>query len=191
MNVIVKGQHIDVGDALRQHVGESLTSVFEKYFGDAIDVTVTFSREAHLLRSSVSAHVGRGIVAQSHASADQAYAAFDLAAERLSKRLRRHKRRLRDHHKVPLETRPAEHYVLAAEEAPGGAAEAADGQPAVIAEMKTDIPVLTVSEAVMRLDLEDSGALMFVNRAHGGLNMVYRRPDGNVGWVDPKGNTGA
>ena len=191
MNVIVKGQHIDVGDALRQHVGESLTSVFEKYFGDAIDVTVTFSREGHLLRSSVSAHVGRGIVAQSHASADQAYAAFDLAAERLSKRLRRHKRRLRDHHKVPLETRPAEHYVLAAEEPPGGAAEAADGQPAVIAEMKTDIPVLTVSEAVMRLDLEDSGALMFVNRAHGGLNMVYRRPDGNVGWVDPKGNTGA
>jgi ribosomal subunit interface protein len=194
MNVIVKGQHIDVGDALRQHVGDSLTSVFGKYFGDAIDVTVTFSREAHLLRSSVSAHVGRGIVAQSEATADQPYAAFDLAAERLSKRLRRHKRRLRDHHKTPLETRAAEHYVLAAESdevsGDGGAAEAADGMPAVIAEMKTEVPVLTVSEAVMRLDLEDSSALMFVNRAHGGLNMVYRRRDGNVGWVDPKGNTG-
>ena len=193
MNVIVKGQHIDVGEALRQHVGESLTHVFGKYFGDAIDVTVSFSREAHLLRASVSAHVGRGIVAQSHASADQPYAAFDLAADRLGKRLRRHKRRLRDHHKTPLETRPAEHYVLAAEAETedGGAAETANGRPAVIAEMKTEIPVLTVSEAVMRLDLEDSGALMFVNRAHGGLNMVYRRPDGNVGWVDPKGNTGA
>ena len=193
MNVIVKGQHIDVGDALRQHVSESLGHVFGKYFGDAIDVTVTFSRQAHLLRASVSAHVGRGIVAQSHASADQPYAAFDLAAERLGTRLRRHKRRLRDHHKTPLETRPAEHYVLAAdlEAEDGGATEAADGGPPVIAEMKTEIPVLTVSEAVMRLDLEDSGALMFVNRGHGGLNMVYRRPDGNVGWVDPRGNTSA
>ena len=193
MNVIVNGRHIDVGDALRQHVSESLTHVFGKYFGDAIDVTVSFSREAHLLRASVSAHVGRGIVAQSHAIADQPYAAFDLAAERLGTRLRRHKRRLRDHHKTPLETQPARHYVLAAdsEAETGGAAETANGRPAVIAEMKTEIPVLTASEAVMRLDLEDSGALMFVNRAHGGLNMVYRRPDGNVGWVDPKGNTGA
>lgn len=193
MNVIVKGQHIDVGDALRQHVSESLTHVFGKYFGDAIDVSVTFSRQAHLLRASVSAHVGRGIVAQSHASADQPYAAFDLAAERLGTRLRRHKRRLRDHHKIPLETRPAEHYVLAADAdaEEGSAAESVHGRPTVIAEMKTEIPVLTVSEAVMRLDLEDSGAVMFVNRAHGGLNMVYRRPDGNVGWVDPKGNTGA
>lgn len=193
MNVIVKGRHIDVGDALRQHVNESLTHVFGKYFGDAIDVTVSFSREAHLLRASVSAHVGRGIVAQSQATADQPYVAFDLAADRLGTRLRRHKRRLRDHHKTPLETRPAEHYVLAAnsEVEIGEAAETANGRPAVIAEMKTEIPVLTVSEAVMRLDLEDSSALMFVNRAHGGLNMVYRRTDGNVGWVDPKGNARA
>lgn len=192
MNVIVKGQHIDVGDALRQHVSDSLGSVFDKYFGDAIDVTVTFSREAHLLRSAVSAHVGRGIVAQSEATADQAYAAFDLAADRLSKRLRRHKRRLRDHHKTPIEAFAADHYVLAGEEDENAAtAERTEGRPAVIAEMKTEIPTLTVSEAVMRLDLADSGALMFVNRAHGGLNMVYRRPDGNVGWVDPKGNVGS
>ncbi|HEY2113320.1 MAG TPA: sigma 54 modulation/S30EA ribosomal C-terminal domain-containing protein, partial [Dongiaceae bacterium] len=66
-----------------------------------------------------------------------------------------------------------------------------DGPPTVVAEMKAEILALTVSEAVMRLDLADSGALMFVNRAHGGLNMVYRRPDGNIGWVDPKGNRGA
>src|SRR5579871_1552206 len=115
MNVIVNGRHIDVGDALRQHVSESLTHVCGKYFGDAIDVTVSFSREAHLLRASVSAHVGRGIVAQSHATADQPYAAFDLAAERLGTRLRRHKRRLRDHHKTPLETQRSEEHVLAAD----------------------------------------------------------------------------
>jgi ribosomal subunit interface protein len=199
MQLIVKGQQIDVGDALREHVRQSLTNVFGKYFGDAIDATVTFSRDAHLLRASLTVHVGRGITAESEATADQPYAAFDIAADRLAKRLRRHKRRLRDHHKQPVGTVPekvqlADHYVLAStpESADEGAAGADEnGQPAVVAEMKAEILALTVSEAVMRLDLADRGALMFVNRAHGGLNMVYRRPDGNIGWVDPKGNRGA
>ncbi len=189
MNLIVKGQQIDVGDALREHVRDSLDDVFGKYFGDAIDATVTFSRDAHLYRASISAHVGRGIMAQSEALADQPYVACDQALDRLAKRLRRHKRRLRDHHKTPVEVESAGLYVLSGEagnsESP---AEADDGAPMVIAEMKTDIATLSVSEAVMRLDLANDGALMFVNRAHGGLNMVYRRPDGNVGWVDPKGN---
>ena len=198
MQLIVKGQQIDVGDALREHVRQSLTNVFGKYFGDAIDGTVIFSREAHLLRASLTVHVGRGITAESAATADQPYAAFDIAADRLAKRLRRHKRRLRDHHKQPVgtasEVQLADHYVLAstlegADEGAGGAD--GDGQPTVVAEMKAEILALTVSEAVMRLDLADSGALMFVNRAHGGLNMVYRRPDGNIGWVDPEGNRGA
>ena len=184
MNLIVKGQQIDVGDALREHVRASLDGVFDKYFGDAIDATVTFSRDAHLYRASVSAHVGRGIMAQSEATADQPYAAFDQAGERLAKRLRRHKRRLRDHHKAPVETLSAGHYVLAAD-APEGESTGENARPPVIAEMKTEIATLTVSEAVMRMDLADGGAMMFVNRAHGGLNMVYRRPDGNVGWVDP------
>lgn len=192
MNLIVKGQQIDVGDALREHVRAGLDGVFGKYFGDAIDATVTFSRDAHLYRASVSAHVGRGIMAQSEATADQPYIACDQALDRLAKRLRRHKRRLRDHHKIPVETQSAGLYVLAPasedEEAPSGTA---NGRPAVIAEMKTEIATLTVSEAVMRLDLADGGAMMFVNRAHGGLNMVYRRPDGNVGWVDPQGNNHA
>ncbi len=189
MNLIVKGQQIDVGDALREHVRDSLDDVFGKYFGDAIDATVTFSRDAHLYRASISAHVGRGIMAQSEGLADQPYVACDQALDRLAKRLRRHKRRLRDHHKTPVEVESAGLYVLSGEagnsESP---AEADDGAPMVIAEMKTDIATLSVSEAVMRLDLANDGALMFVNRAHGGLNMVYRRPDGNVGWVDPKGN---
>jgi ribosomal subunit interface protein len=194
MNLIVKGQQIDVGDALRGHVHDSLDGVFDKYFGRAIDVTVIFSRDAHLFRASVAAHVGRGIMVQSEARADQPYVAFDLSADRLAKRLRRHKRWLRDHHKLPIGTRTAGHYVLAASDEAAeedGAIETIGGQPTVIAEMKTEIPTLTVSEAVMRLDLADGGALMFVNSAHGGLNMVYRRPDGNVGWVDPQGNSGA
>src|SRR3954468_17311300 len=173
MQLIVKGQQIDVGDALREHVRQSLTNVFGKYFGDAIDATVTFSREAHLLRAALTVHVGRGITAESEATADQPYAAFDIAADRLAKRLRRHKRRLRDHHKQPAGTGPevqlAAHYVLAstpegAEEDGTGIAPGEEAQPAVVAEMKAEILSLTVSEAVMRLDLVDSGALMFVNR---------------------------
>lgn len=189
MNLIVKGQQIDVGDALREHVRGSLDDVFGKYFGNAIDATVTFSRDAHLYRASISAHVGRGIMAQSEALADQPYVACDQALDRLAKRLRRHKRRLRDHHKTPVEVESAGLYVLSGEQGEDESPiEAGDGAPMVIAEMKTDIATLTVSEAVMRLDLANDGALMFVNSAHGGLNMVYRRPDGNVGWVDPKGN---
>jgi len=188
MQLIVKGKHLDVGDALRQHVEESLAGVFGKYFGNPIDATVVLSREAHLYRAHISAHVGRGIEAQVQADAEAPYAAFDLAAEHLAKRLRRHKRRLRDHRRSEIEVEPATHYVLASEteESPADGA----GPPTIIAEMATEVPTLTVGEAVMRLALMDGAAMLFRNRAHGQLNMVYRRPDGNIGWVDPGGGRG-
>ena len=183
-----------------QYVETSLERILGKYFGDAIDARVTVAREAHRYRASVSAHVGRNILLEAQGEADQPYPAFDTAAERLSKRLRRHKRRLRDHHKEGApeqDAQPAQQYILAGsndetanlEEAP----ESGDGtdQPVVVAEMATEIPSLTVSEAVMRLDLADQTALMFRNSAHGGLNMIYRRPDGNIGWLDPRGNRGS
>jgi ribosomal subunit interface protein len=187
MQLTVKGKQLDVGEALRGHVADSLASVFDKYFGSAIEATVILSREAHLYRVHISAHIGRNIHAESVAEADAPYPAFDAAADHLAKRLRRHKRWLRDHHRQPVETEPAQQYVLAApeEEVVAGAP---DGAPAVIAEMTAEVPTLSVSEAVLRLDLADSPALLFRNRAHGGLNMVYRRADGNVGWVDPRGN---
>ena len=192
MQLTVKGKQLEVGEALRGHVADSLAAVLDKYFGDAIEATVILSREAHLYRAHISAHIGRGIHAEGAAAADAPYPAFDAAVGHLAKRLRRHKRWLRDHHhRQPVETEPAQQYVLAApeEDAAGDAAAAVpDGAPAVIAEMTAEVPTLSVSEAVLRLDLADSPALLFRNRAHGGLNMVYRRPDGNVGWVDPRGN---
>src|SRR5262249_25631151 len=126
----------------------------------------------------------------SEAAADAPYAAFDSAAEHLAKRLRRHKRRLRDHHRQVVPSEPARQYILAPESdaAEEDDAAAAETGPVVIAEMAAEVPTLSVSEAVMRLDLADNGAMLFRNRAHGGLNMVYRRADGNVGWVDPRGN---
>ena len=192
MQLSVKGRQIDVSDAFRLHVEEALQTMFSKYFGDAIEASVTLSREAYLHKAVVSAHIGRNIQLTAHGEADGPYTAFDAAADRLSKRLRRHKRRLRDHHKSDsgVDSIPAQQYILAGyregrEAEEGGSF---DEQPVVVAEMASEIPTLTVGEAVMRMDLADVSAMMFRNKAHGGLNMVYRRPDGNIGWVDPRGN---
>ena len=148
------------------------------------------SKEAHLTRAEISLPFGRGIVVNAGAAAVDAYAAFDAAAERIAKQLRRYKRRLRDHHAKAREpAEPAEQArdcVLApiAEEAAKRAEDPA-GAPAVIAEISTELPRLTVGEAAMRMDLADAPVLLFRNRAHGELNLVYRRADGNIGWIDP------
>lgn len=192
MQISVSGKQIDVGDALRGHIEDRLAEVVEKYFDHAIDGNVVISRNAHNLRSDISVHVGRGILVQGHAESENAYTAFDLAADRIAKRLRRHKRRLRDHrssHADPLpQPTPAQQYILADTVDEDDDSTAAGGQPVVIAEMTTGIDTLTVGEAVMRMDLADQATLLFVNAAHGGLNVVYRRPDGNIGWIDPQGN---
>jgi len=193
MQLSVKGKQLDVGDALRTHVDESLSRILDKYFGDALEVTVTLSRDAHLYRAVISAHVGRGIQMEAQGEANEPYPAFDAAADRMSKRLRRYKRRLRDHNSKAAEAAPlpAQQYILAGEGPEEGEDESnADGQPAVVAEMTTEIPTLTVSEAVMRMDLANLPAMMFRNSAHGGLNMIYQRSDGNIGWIDPRGNRG-
>jgi len=188
MHLIVTGKQIDTGDALRRHVEASLDSILGKYFKAAIEAHVVFSREAHLSRAEISVHIGRGIEVNAGAAATEVYAAYDAAAERVAKQLRRYKRRLRDHHakaREPSEaSERARDYVLApvADEAD----EDAGGGPAVVAEMSTELPNLTVGEAVMRMDLADAPVLLFRNRSHGELNLVYRRADGNIGWIDPE-----
>jgi ribosomal subunit interface protein len=186
MNLTVNGKGIDVGEALRTHVTESLDRVLDKYFSHPIDATATFSKQGHLFKVLLSVHVGRGILMQADGEGGDAYLAFDGAAGTVAKRLLRHKKRLRDHHREPADSYAAKYFVLADAESEDGTAEANEtAAPAVIAEMEADIPTLTVSQAVMRLDLAGLAAMMFHNRAHGGLNMVYRRGDGNIGWVDP------
>ncbi len=185
MQLSVKGKQIDVGDSLRQHVETQLSEVVGKYFGDTIEALVTFSREAHLFRADITVHAGRGITLQSNASASEPYPAFDQAAERIGQRLRRHKNRLKKHHQEePSPAASMAHaFVLNAEQE--DAADENGDNPVIVAEMTTSIETLAVSEAVMRMDLADLPALMFRNRANGELNMVYRRADGNIGWVDP------
>lgn len=185
MQLSVKGKQIDVGDALRQHVQGQLSEIVGKFFGDSLDASVTFSREAHLFRADITVHAGRGIMLQSNGSASEPYPAFDQAAERISERLRRHKNRIKKHHQEtqPIEVLAAQTFVLNAEQA--DASDTGSDNPVVVAEMATQIEMLTVSEAVMKLDLGELPALMFRNRANGKLNMIYRRPDGHIGWVDP------
>jgi ribosomal subunit interface protein len=185
MKITVTGKQIDVGDFLRSHVETTATAIVEKFFEKAIEAHVVFCREAHLVRADLSVHARRGLMLQSSAAAIDPYAAFDSAADRLSERLRRYKRRLRKHHGKSREE-PATAYVLAPEPAAAEEeASPAEDAPLVIAEMPTTIPTASVSEAVMLLDLSDAPALLFRNSAHGTLNLVYRRGDGNIGWVDP------
>jgi ribosomal subunit interface protein len=194
MQITVKGKQIEVGDALRRHVEDALTAAVSKYFSNPLESHIVFTREAHLFRADVSVHVGRSILVQGQALAGDAYAAGDMAIEHVTKRLRRYKRRLRDHHKAredKIEPQLAPSYVLAAEPDDAPDELSLDGQPIVVAEMTTEIQTLTVGEAVMHLDLGTLPALLFRHAGHGGLNLVYRRPDGNVGWVDPQGNSQA
>lgn len=202
MQLTMTGKQIDVGNALRRRVEASLGSILGKYFGTAIEAHVVVSKEAHLSRAEISIRIGRGIVVNAHAAAAELYPAFDAAAERVAKQLRRYKRRLRDHHVKAREASGASErataYVLAPvaedtedEDAVDAAGEetereGAGGGPAVIAEMSTELPNLTVGEAAMRMDLADASVLLFRNRSHGELNLVYRRADGNIGWIDPE-----
>lgn len=192
MQLSIQGKQLDVGDALRSHIEDRLERTLEKYFGDALEVKVTLMRDAHLYRSVIAAHIGRGIHMEAQGEANEPYPAFDLACDHLSKRLRRHKRRVRQHHKeiLDLEALPAQQYILSGDTDDDGteAETGQEDQPVVVAEMATNILRLTVSGAVMHLDLTGLPALMFRNSAHGGLNMIYRRQDGNIGWVDPQGN---
>ncbi|MEE8393299.1 MAG: ribosome-associated translation inhibitor RaiA [Rhodospirillales bacterium] len=191
MEISVKGKHVDVGDALRGHVEGNLKSNVKKYFDRAIGATVIFSREAHMFRADISVHAGRGMTMQGKSTGEDAYAAFDGAVARIGKQLRRYKRRIRDHHKGRNneEILKAQQYIIAAGDGEEEAPE--DLQPAIIAEMSHDIATLTVGEAVMRMDLADSLVVVFRNRAHNGINVIYRRPDGNIGWIDPSNSQGS
>ncbi len=186
MRLIIEGHQVQMSPALNERVETTLDGIFEKYFGDAVSAQVLFRRSGQGFAASLDTHVGKHIHLASEGKAGDAYSAFDLAATRLAKRLRRHKRKLRDHH-ADLDQRKidkAKSFVLAAapEEEPETPATEA---PTIIAETPTWIPTLSVAEAVMHLDLSDQPALMFRNASHLGLNMIYQRADGHISWVDP------
>lgn len=197
MKVTVQGHHLDTGEALTNYVSEKLNTLNEKFFNRAVSATVTMSKETHhLFKSHISMTIGKDIMVQATASEHDIHQAFDAAAEKIAKQLRRYKRRLRDHHErmESAEQMRVAEYTMgfgvddAALEGFKDDADLPEGhdEAVVVAEMATNIQTMTVSDAVMRLNLSGRNALMFRNASHGELNMVYKRDDGNVGWVDPK-----
>ena len=191
MQLSIHGKQMDVGDALREHVSAKLEDISQKYFNHTTDANVTFSPEGHghgLVKTNISIRVGKDIMVVASAEDADPYASFDQASDKVAKQLRRYKKRLRDHHER-LETNAileARERVISDED--NEEEKALEAAPLVVAEMATNIQTMAVSEAVMRLNLSGQPAFLFRNANHDGLNMVYRRDDGNVGWVDPEGN---
>ncbi len=190
MQYQISGKQIDIGDALQVHVKEELGSVVQKYAERPTGAQVVFSKNAHEFVCETVVHLSTGLTAQAKAHATEIYAAFDQCTEKMEKQLRRYKRRLKDHHRErvdPVEVFGGASYILAAEEG-SEEAENAKLEPMIIAEMETRIPSLSVGEAVMQMELADAPVLVFRNEKTEGVNVVYRRDDGNIGWVDPQKN---
>jgi ribosomal subunit interface protein len=187
MKIMISGKHVDIGESLHQHIESRLDDGISKYLDRVTSVHVVVTKEAHFFRVDINGNTGTasGVIIKSTASAGDVYACFDAAADKIEKQLRRYKRRLTNHHKQPHHNDPTtavggRKYVLKSEE------EAHEDTPVVIAEKSLAIERLSVSEAVMKMDLADLPALMFFNSANGRMNVVYRRSDGNISWVDPE-----
>ena len=187
MRYQITGKHIDIGEALQTHVQTELGAILDKYSQRPTDATVIFSKSGSEFHCETIVHLSSGLNAAAKAHAHEIYATFEACIEKMDKQLRRYKRRLKDHHKEraePVEFLGASSYILA-NDGDDDAVEPETLQPIIVAEMETQIPSLTVGEAVMQMELAGAPVLVFRNEKKDGLNVVYRRDDGNIGWIDP------
>lgn len=187
MDIRVSGHQMATGEALQTHASERLNAVVDKYFNRALSSQVTFNRApAGAFRCDIITHVMHGLVLKGAGVAQDAHIALDQATAKIDKQLRRYKRRLTDHHVQAQQAQRTEDaaYVIFEEPADEQEEISADA-PVVIAETRVDVPEATVSDAVMMLDLRNTNALLFKNAGTGKHNMVYRRGDGSIGWVEP------
>lgn len=193
MQITVSGKQVELSDALRVRVSTQMETIASKYFDHAMEAHVTFSRARSFFTCDINVHAGRGLQLRGEGEAADANTAFDDAAEHIAKRLRRYRRRVNDHHRdLANRARPeaARQYILR-EEANNGEHLTTDSRTldeayaTIVAETQTEIVSLSVGEAVMRMDLADQPVMMFRNSVSGVLNVVYRRGDGHIGWIDP------
>ena len=188
MDVRVAGHQVDTGESLREHAIGRIEEMTEKYFSRAIAANVTFGRGPyHDFTCDIVAPVAQGVVLKASHRAPEAQLAFNGAADRIEKQLRRYVKRLREH-KTDGEQPYVENAGYTIFAAPQDDDEPSAGNPTIVAETRADIPEASVSDAVMLMDLRNTNALMFKNSASGDLNMIYRREDGNIGWVEPHGS---
>ncbi len=188
MTLQVTGKNIDAGDAFKSYITDKLKTALARYIGDELMGHVRLEKERGRFHTQCSIRMRSGLMLEANGEGGDAYSSADSAVERLETRVRRHKRRLKDHHNA--RTSRAEFPETAARDYTvqidgHDEADRADDHPIIIAESERGIRELPVSEAVMQLDVADKPFLVFQNAAHGGINVVYRRSDGNIGWIDP------
>ena len=191
MQIQITGKHMDLGEALRGRIETGLEAAVSKYFNRAGEARVFVSQQGPFVEVDCNVHLPSGIILQSTGKAEDPYAALEDSLDKMEKRVRRYKRRLKDHHvaaTAPFPSEPAAEAVLQANgfgHSDEDEGEEVSDSSLTVAETSVQIRTMAVSEAVMQLELQEVPALMFRNAGHGRLNMVYRRPDGHIGWVDP------
>ncbi|MEQ8368987.1 MAG: ribosome-associated translation inhibitor RaiA [Roseicyclus sp.] len=188
MRYQISGKQIDIGEALQTHVKDSLGAAVGKYAERPTDANVIFSKSGAEYACEATVHLSTGLTASAKGHAHEIYAAFDSACEKMEKQLRRYKRRLKDHHRdrqEPVDVLGGSMYVLAGS-GDVDETEPESLKPIIVAEMETKIPSLSVGEAVMQMEIAGAPLLVFRNEGHNEVNVVYRRDDGNVGWIDPR-----
>ena len=189
MDIRISGHQIDTGTALQQHATDRLEALRTKYFARALSAHATFTPGGSGHDVDIVMHVNRGLILKAHGSAQDIHQAFDVAHAKLEKQLRRYKNRLQDHHQEALHAKAQEeaaYTVFAAMPDDEPEAEQESDAPLVVAETTADIPEASVADAVMMLDLRDTNALLFKNAKTGRHNMIYRRRDETIGWVEPR-----
>jgi len=187
MRYQISGKQIDIGEALQIHVKTELGEAVNKYAERPTDANIIFSKSGHEFVCETTVHLSTGLTASAKAHATDIYSSFDSCAAKMEKQLRRYKRRLKDHHRArpqPVELFGASSYVIASE-SDSDAQEPESLQPMIIAEMQTKIANLSVGEAVMQMEISGSPVVVFRKEGKEGVNVVYRREDGNIGWIDP------
>lgn len=188
MQIQITGKQMDIGDAFYEHITSAITEIVSKYFDDdRASAHITVTKEGRSFSAECALHLDSGMNLNSHFLDGDPYNSFDEAAEKLDKRLRRYKRRLKNHHQnnpKPIKMMEVADVIIAASHDEQD--EPADLSPVIVAENTTKISELSVGEAVMQMDISDSPFLLFKNGVEDTINIVYRRSDGNIGWINPK-----
>lgn len=197
MTIQVTGKNIDVGDALRNYCIDRVEQVLEKYVGRSFPGHVRIEKNRNNFEANCTVNLWNGMVIQAHGMDIDPHNSVDEAVEKLEKRVRRHKRRLKNHHQHHAQQQEAEvleqmangqtvatDYLIKPGDHKDGTGD--EPVPVIIAETKTKLGEMSVSDAVMQMDLGDQRILVFRNSSNGDINIVYRRDDGNIGWIDPK-----
>jgi ribosomal subunit interface protein len=192
MAIQVTGKNIDLGSALRVYVTERIEKILEKYESRGLSAHTFIEKKHGQFNTTCTVHLASGLSLQATGQANEAHPSVDEAVDHLEKRLRRYKRRLRDHHQAisanaAEELLSAMDYVIQHNQDEEEEPEKMDLAPVIVAEAQTSIHELSVGDAVMAMDLADRAFYIFKNASHGRLNVVYRRDDGHIGWIDPGG----